>query len=83
MPATREVKVGDLAIDDRGVVGRVEASARVPAVLPITDPMSLVGFPVRSAAPWVVNGDGSGGLVAVGVDPGHPPVVVSLCCLGP
>ena len=39
------VKVGDLAVDDRGVVGRVRSvSEGASEILPITDPMSLVGF---------------------------------------
>jgi cell shape-determining protein MreC len=71
------VKVGDLAVDDRGVVGRVRSvSEGASEILPITDPMSLVGFRGEiSGAVGMINGDGSGGLVAVGVDPGYPPVV--------
>ena len=74
------VKVGDLAIDDRGVVGRVRTvRAGASEVLPITDPMSLVGFRGEiSGAVGMINGDGSGGLVAVGVDPGQPPFIGEL-----
>ncbi len=71
------VKAGDLAVDDMGVVGRVRSVLEGACeVLPITDPMSLVGFRGEiSGAVGMINGDGSGGLVAVGVDPGHPPVI--------
>ena len=74
------VKTGDLVIDDLGVVGRVR-SVRPGAceILPLTDPMSLVGFRGEiSGAAGMINGDGSGGLVAVGVDPGHPPAIGEL-----
>jgi cell shape-determining protein MreC len=74
------VKVGDLAVDDRGVVGRVRSvRAGTSEILPLSDPMSLVGFRGElSGAAGMINGDGSGGLVAVGVDPGQPPKIGEL-----
>jgi rod shape-determining protein MreC len=75
--AAAGVKVGDLAIDDRGVVGRIRSVRPEAAeILPLTDPMSLVGFRgAISGAVGMINGDGSGGLVAIGVDPGQPPLI--------
>ncbi len=74
------VKPGDLAIDDLGVVGRVRSvQPGACEILPLTDPMSLVGFRGEiSGAAGMINGDGSGGLVAVGVDPGQPPAIGEL-----
>jgi rod shape-determining protein MreC len=69
------IQLGDLVIDDRGVLGRVRVlGATAARVLPITDPRSSVGFKGElSGAVGMVQGDGSGGLVAVGVDPSRPP----------
>jgi rod shape-determining protein MreC len=69
------IQVGDLVIDDRGVLGRVRVLAgRTARVLPLTDPRSSIGFQGElSGAVGVLQGDGSGGLVAVGVDPSRPP----------
>ena len=74
------LKVGDLAADDLGVVGRVRSVEEQSAeLLPITDPLSLVGFRGEvSGAVGMISGDGSGGLVAAGVDPGRPPMVGEL-----
>lgn len=69
------VRIGDLVVDDRGVLGRVREVAGLSSeVLPLTHPRSAIGYEgERSGSVGMVQGDGSGGLVSVGADPSRPP----------
>ena len=69
------VRVGDLVIDDRGVLGRIrQVTGGSSEVMPLTHPRSAIGFEgSRSGSIGMIQGDGSGGLVCIGADPSTPP----------
>ncbi|HBU48423.1 MAG: rod shape-determining protein MreC [Myxococcota bacterium] len=69
------VRVGDLVVDDRGVLGRVrQVAGGSSEVMPLTHPRSAIGFEgSRSGSIGMIQGDGSGGLVCIGADPSTPP----------
>ena len=69
------VRVGDLVVDDRGVLGRIrQVTVGSSEVMPLTHPRSAIGFEgARSGSIGMIHGDGSGGLVCIGADPSTPP----------